>query len=88
MGLVKKKDEEQYWAQQQYQETPGFNRIMPRNRFQLIGRMLHLNDCEVNIPRGQDGFDPWAKVRPVYELLNEKFKEHYVLSQMYALTSP
>ena len=81
MGLVRKKDEDEYWAQHPYQETPGFGRIMARNRFQLLGRMLHLNDPAVHVPRGQEGFDPWAKVRPVYDVLNSKFKEHYVLSQ-------
>lgn len=81
MGLVQKKRLSDYWSTQSSQATPYFNAVMPFWLFSLINRMIHVNDNTTEVPRGEDGFDPWHKVRPVLDQLNDAFKHHYVPSE-------
>ena len=43
--------------------------------------MLHVNDITREIPRGQDGFDPWTKVKAVLDKVNESAIHFYLPSQ-------
>ncbi|KAK3797152.1 hypothetical protein RRG08_060496 [Elysia crispata] len=54
---------------------------MPSNIWALIDRMLHVNDITREIPRGQDGFDPWTKVKAVLDKVNESAIHFYLPSQ-------
>ena len=52
----------------------SFNSIMPRDRFNLIWRYLHLSNNEAPRP---DVPDKLSKVRFYIDYLNEKFSENY-----------
>ncbi|CAC5395839.1 unnamed protein product [Mytilus coruscus] len=77
MGLVQQQDLHDYWSKDELLETPFFRKIMPRNKFLLMLSFLHLNNNHINIPRGQPGHDPIAKIRPVYDHLRSNFQELY-----------
>ena len=50
---------------------------MGRDKFKSILRYLHLNDHSTYIAKGNDGYDPLHKIRPVFEHLLAKFGELY-----------
>ena len=62
MGLVEKHDLADYWSEFGPTFTPGFGKIMSRNRFQIILSFLHFNNNENYIERGQPGHDRLFKV--------------------------
>ena len=70
-----------YWTTRPSQKTPYFSHVMSANVFLIIHRMLHLNDSSKEKKRGEDGFDPWIKVRLVLDKVNKMSKLHYSPSQ-------
>ncbi|KAJ8316544.1 hypothetical protein KUTeg_005901 [Tegillarca granosa] len=54
---------------------------MKRNRFQLILKYLHCNDNSTAVRRGVNGYDPAHKIRPILDLVNQRFKECYNLAR-------
>jgi hypothetical protein len=63
-----------YWSRDKTLATPIFNEKMPRNRYQLIGRLLH---CVDNTAEPQDCTDKLYKIRPMYDLLRTKWNDLY-----------
>ncbi|KAJ8310378.1 hypothetical protein KUTeg_012243, partial [Tegillarca granosa] len=61
--------------------TPSFGTVMKRNRFQLILKYLHCNDNSTAVRRGVNGHDPAHKIRPILDLVNQRFKECYNLAR-------
>ena len=77
-GLPRKKNIESYWSNKNpSQTTPFFAFTMPFRKFAMMQRFLHVGalDCPT---RGQPGFDPWSKVRPVLDAVNFTFKKYFV----------
>ena len=54
---------------------------MSRDLYCLVRRFLHVNDSQKEKKRGEDGFDPWHKVRPFLDSCNKLFKAHYTPQQ-------
>ena len=81
MGLIRKKNAAHYWSKKHpSQYVPFFAQVMTYRLFALFHRMLHAGS--VHAPaRGQGGFDPWNKVRPVLDAVNLAFKMHFVPPQ-------
>ena len=78
MGLIRKKNIEEYWSKKNpCQATPFFAFVMPFRKFAMIQRCLRVGALDTPA-RGQPGFDPWSKVRPVLDAVNVTFKKHYV----------
>jgi hypothetical protein len=50
---------------------------MSRDRFLAILTMLHVNNNETHIPRGQPGYDPMHKVQPILNALTTRFWDAY-----------
>ena len=68
MGLIRKKNVEDYWSKKNpSQATPYFAFVMPFRKFAMMQRFLHVGPL-VTPAHGQDGFDPWSKVRPVLDV--------------------
>lgn len=77
MGIAKLPDLYDYWSTSDtLHYFPVASRI-PRKRFLEIQRYLHFNDNESIIPRGQEGHDRLAKVRPVINSIQKSFLENY-----------
>ena len=77
MGLVKKSKIAKYWHRSNYTLTPYFGKDLSRNRFQSILANLHLTNKNLEKKRGERGYDPLYKVRPIVELCNRKFMQLY-----------
>ncbi|XP_063962609.1 piggyBac transposable element-derived protein 4-like [Lytechinus pictus] len=78
MGLVKKPAVANYWETiSGVLATPGFGEVMPRNRFQLLNGFLHFNNNERIITRGNPGFDPMFKTRPLIDKSVPQYMDSY-----------
>ncbi|XP_041355399.1 piggyBac transposable element-derived protein 4-like [Gigantopelta aegis] len=78
MGIVQKHELEAYWETHWLFDTPGFAKVMQRNRFELILSFLHFNDNSQHVPRGEEGHDRLFKVRPVIDMVIPMFKDLFV----------
>ena len=85
MGIVQKHELEAYWETNWLFDTPGFAKVMQRNRFELILSFLHFNDNNNHVPRGEDGHDRLFKVRPIIDLIIPKFKDLFVAQKELSL---
>nr|CAI5843714.1 unnamed protein product [Callosobruchus analis] len=66
-----------YWSTDQNFHVSRISSIMSQKRFLHILRYLHLNDNDVMPQRGNDRFDRLYKVRPLVDILNERFSSLY-----------
>ena len=66
------------------QATPFFAFVMPFRKFAMMKRCLHGGALDTPA-RGQPGFDPWNKVRPIFDAINITFKKHYLALQYSSL---
>ena len=81
MGLIRKKNVEDYWSKKHpSQATPFFAFVMPFRKFAMMQRFLHVGALDAPV-RGQPGFDPWNKVRPVLDAINVTFKRYFLAPQ-------
>lgn len=78
MSLIRKHNLQEYWTEKEIIYSPFAGKIMPRNRFQAILSMFHLNDNNKYIPQNEDNHDPLFKIRPFYEHLQTVFPSLYV----------
>ncbi|KAL8589454.1 hypothetical protein ACOMHN_061665 [Nucella lapillus] len=51
---------------------------MSKNRFEQLAKYFHLADSTKAVPRGQAGYDPLYKVRPLISLTQESFSSQFV----------
>ncbi|XP_041949787.1 piggyBac transposable element-derived protein 4-like [Alosa sapidissima] len=78
MGLTRKPQIADYWStQSSLGLTPNFARVMTRNRFQLLSSCIHFNDNSLRLERGQPGYDPLFKIRPLMDLVLKSFQSEY-----------
>ncbi|XP_050686707.1 chimeric ERCC6-PGBD3 protein-like [Eriocheir sinensis] len=81
MGTIKKNSIHKYWSTDPLTATPGFNRVMGRNRFQAILGNLHFIDsllshtCNQDKPKADK--DPMERIRPVSDYLREKIQQGF-----------
>lgn len=80
MGITHRNCIADYWSLDPLLHIPWFGKTMPLKRFEAIHAMLHLTSNRP-IRRGQPGYDPWVKVRPLLDNVNTAFKRHYVPEQ-------
>ncbi|CAH2011342.1 unnamed protein product [Acanthoscelides obtectus] len=66
-----------YWSTDQNFHVSRISNVMSQKRFLHILRYLHLNDNEVMPQRGQENFDKLYKIRPLVDILNERFSTLY-----------
>ena len=85
MGLVHKPATHFYWSTDKIFQTPVFNAVMSRNRFNSLLKFFHINDNQ-NLPNPNDpNQDRLYKLRPVIEELFEKFQSVYTPNQYIAV---
>uniref|UniRef100_A0A8C9YGA1 PiggyBac transposable element-derived protein domain-containing protein n=1 Tax=Sander lucioperca TaxID=283035 RepID=A0A8C9YGA1_SANLU len=77
MGLVHKSEIEDYWAEFWPTFTPGFGKVMSRNRFEIILSFFHFANNDEYVERGQPGYDRLFKVRPIIDLIIPRFSDVY-----------
>lgn len=76
MGINSKPELPDYWGT--YWLTANkFWDVMSQNRYQLLTAFLHFNDNDTRIPRGQEGYDPLFKVRPLLDITDARYISAY-----------
>eukprot|EP00111_Clytia_hemisphaerica_P021996 TCONS_00064679-protein len=86
MGIVHKPDVNSYWSLDELLSTPSFSTIMNRDRFKLILKFLHFNDNSTYDPQDPDR-DRLHKVRPILDILRNRFRTVYNPGKTLALTN-
>ena len=77
MGIVRKPFIEDYWSTNSLLDTPYFRKVLPRNRYQMIHRMIKFSDDSKAYPRESPFYDPLHKVRHVINHLLSRFHSAY-----------
>ncbi|CAG5054080.1 unnamed protein product [Parnassius apollo] len=73
MGLNPLPDMELQWESDTFYNNPEISQVFTLTRFKKIMENLHLNDNEMERPRGSPGHDKLYKLRPMITDLNEVF---------------
>ena len=73
MGVVQKPEYYMYWTRQHTLATPVFSRLMRRDRFDQLRKMVHFSDAE-----NEDPIDCLRKLKFFPEYLNACHKENYI----------
>lgn len=73
MALTHRNCISDYWSLDPMLHISWFGQTMSLKRFEAIHAMIHLTS-RTTIPRGQPGYDPWVKVRPLLDNVNNAFK--------------
>ena len=76
MGICCKPELEDYWRTYWLTQV-AFGDVMSRNRYELISSFLHFNDNETRIERGNEGYDPLHKVRPLLHIIDPLYSQIY-----------
>lgn len=67
MGIFPCPSYRMYWCEES--RFSAVADVMSRNRFELLLRYMHFNDNSQALPRGDPGYDPLFKVRPLMDRL-------------------
>lgn len=71
-----------YWKESLPYYNPWVSSVMSfKNRFEQLARYFHLADTSKAAPRGEDGFDPLFKVRPLLSLTQTSFAAPFMPGQ-------
>ena len=85
MGIVRFPKMEDHWAQKWPFGAHSFRKIMSRDRFAMILKFFHVNDSSKYIRRGENGYDPLYKIRPLLESLLRNFQMSYIPNKQLSL---
>jgi len=78
MRVLHKRSLRDYWSLRPIIHTPyGASVGMSQDRFLALLTMLHLNNNDAKAARGQPGYDPLFKIRPIIDTLMTKFQDVY-----------
>jgi len=76
--MLRKSSVWDYWRSHPIIHTPYAASVgMSRDRFLALLTMPHLNNNDAKAVRGQPGYDPLFKIRPIIDTLVTKFQEVY-----------
>ena len=57
--------------------TTRFCEIMSQNRYKLLSWFMHFNNDTKQVSKGEPGYDPLYKMRPMIDMMRPLFKHHY-----------
>jgi len=80
MGIIGKPQIHMYWTKDCFFSTPIFSRLMRRDRFEQIRKMIHFT-C----PENEDIEDPLHKLSSFIDLLQQRFQQVYTPEQNVAV---
>lgn len=72
MGIVNYGSIAEYWSTSPLLQNQVASNVMPRNRFQMLLSCFHFNDN-----RAAEHTDRLYKIRPIVEMLQTNFQQHY-----------
>ena len=74
-----------YWSKNPYLGNDGVKNVMPVRRFEKLTSYLHISGRNMEIGKGNDGYDKLAKVRPVIKSLLMSFPKYMHPSKCQAI---
>ena len=77
MGMVKEPEIPDYWAKDPTFSYHPISDKISRKRFEEISRYLHFVNTDLLPKRGQRGYHRLQRVKPVIEMLRERFMAVY-----------
>jgi len=78
MSMLRKSSLRDYWSLRLIIHAPYAASVgMFRDRFLALLTMFHFNNNDAKVARGQLGYDPLFKIRPVIDTLVTKFQDVY-----------
>ena len=80
MGIINKPDYHMFWSKDHIFSTPIFSRLMRRDRFEQIRKMLHFVD-----PLNEDPEDSLRKLSTFLDSMADKFQRNYTPQQNVAV---
>jgi len=76
MGICSKPELGDYWGTFWLTHVP-FEKVMSRNRYEILSSFLNFNDNEHYVERGLPGYDPLLKVRPLLDITDPTYLASY-----------
>ena len=80
MGIVQKPEYHMYWTKQKTFAMPIFSRLMRRDQFEQLRKMVYFTD-----PENEDPMDSLRKLRFFLEYLIVFYKESYIPEEHLAI---
>jgi hypothetical protein len=77
MGIVCAPAQDLYWTKDKMFYLSCLEERFTRVRFENLQRYFHVADTSQNPPRGQEGHDKLAHVRPIMEIIRSNFQREY-----------
>ncbi|XP_068626117.1 piggyBac transposable element-derived protein 4-like [Battus philenor] len=85
MGLNPLPDMELYWSSDPFYYNKEIAQVFPIIRFKKITENLHLNDNEMEPPRGSSEYDKLYKLRPLLTVLNKVYQREAFNSEVQSI---
>ena len=77
MGIHVLPQLDNYWSSDDYLGVRGIMAVMSRSRFKKITQYFHINDNTTAVARGERGYDPLHKIRPLLSATSNSFARRY-----------
>ena len=77
MGFHQLPEIDHYWSSDDMLGVPGVMKIMAKHRFKKMTQYFHANDNSTTAARGDAGYDPLHKVRPLLSSAASSFARRY-----------
>jgi len=81
MGYIKLPTYHNYWSTEYLTEIRGFRAIMSRDRWLVIWQFFHVANNDDCLPRDHPNFDRLFKIKPLVEILLQKWQNAYYPGQ-------
>ena len=76
-GIHRMPDTAMYWSTDPLLRVPAIADVMGKGRFQKLSQYFHINDNLKAAVKGQPGYDPLFKVRPLLDTITENSRKYY-----------
>lgn len=76
-GIHRLPEVQMYWSTDPLLRVPAVADVMSRNRFNKLNQYFHLNNNHDAVQKGNPGYDPLFKVRPLLDLVHGNSTKHY-----------
>lgn len=77
MGIHILPEVDMYWSSDDYLGVIGIMKVMTKNRFKKLTQYFHINDNSTAVARGEAGYDPLHKIRPLISATSNTFARRY-----------
>jgi hypothetical protein len=75
MGIHRLPDLSHYWSTDPLLGVSAVSQLMSKTRLKKLTENIHYNNNSKAVPRGEAGYDPLHKLRPIIDALNSRLKE-------------